>query len=178
MPYLIRMAETEALPAFELSRVNPNPARFDLKKCEAINASHLRALSPDDLAERTVPYLQAAGLLLEHITPEQRQTLLAAAPLIQERMTTLAESVHLLGFLFVPDHAFAVDEADAATLLDGGGLKVVRAAEKALLVPAASPRASAQRDQSRNSAAEGALPPASASHRSASHCASMSWSAK
>jgi glutamyl-tRNA synthetase len=122
----------EMVEAFELSRVNPNPARFDIKKAEAINASHLRALHPDDLADRIVPYLQSAELLLEDVTPEQQETLLAAAPLIQERMTTLAESVDLLGFLFVPEHAFAVDEADAAKLLDGGGLKVVRAAEKAL----------------------------------------------
>jgi glutamyl-tRNA synthetase len=122
----------EMVDAFELSRVNPNPARFDLKKAEAINATHLRALSADDLVSRIVPYLQGAGLLGEHVTPEQRETLLAAAPLIQERMTTLAEAVDLLGFLFVPDHVFAVDPADAAKLLDDNGRKVVSAAEHAL----------------------------------------------
>jgi glutamyl-tRNA synthetase len=122
----------EMVDAFELSRVNPNPARFDLKKAEAINATHLRALSADDLVSRIVPYLQGAGLLGEHVTPEQRETLLAAAPLIQERMTTLAEAVDLLGFLFVPDHVFAVDPADAAKLLDDNGRKVVSAAERAL----------------------------------------------
>ena len=36
--------------AFTIDRVNPNPARFDLKKCEAINATHLRALSTEELA--------------------------------------------------------------------------------------------------------------------------------
>jgi glutamyl-tRNA synthetase len=122
----------EMVQAFELSRVNPNPARFDLKKAEAINATHLRALSIDDLAARIVPYLQGAGLLGEHVTPEQQQTLLAAAPLIQERMTTLGEAVDLLGFLFVPDHVFQVDPADGAKLLDDNARKVVRAAEHAL----------------------------------------------
>jgi glutamyl-tRNA synthetase len=122
----------EMVAAFELSRVNPNPARFDIKKAEAINASHLRALAPDDLARRIVPYLQTAGLLLDDVTHDQQQTLRAAAPLIQERMTTLAEAVDLLGFLFVPDHVFSVDESDAASLLDDNGVKVVRAAEKAL----------------------------------------------
>ena len=34
----------EMVEAFEIGRVNPNPARFDLKKAEAINAAHLRAL--------------------------------------------------------------------------------------------------------------------------------------
>jgi glutamyl-tRNA synthetase len=122
----------EMVEAFELSRVNPNPARFDIKKAEAINATHLRALSADELASRIVPYLQGAGLLGEHVTPEQQQTLLAAAPLIQERMTTLGEAVNLLGFLFVPDHVFEVDPADAEKLLDDSGRKVVQAAEQAL----------------------------------------------
>ncbi len=53
----------EMVAAFTIDRVNPNPARFDLKKCEAINATHLRALPTEELAARVVPYLQAAGLL-------------------------------------------------------------------------------------------------------------------
>jgi glutamyl-tRNA synthetase len=122
----------EMVAAFELSRVNPNPARFDIKKAEAINATHLRALSSDELAARIVPYLQSAELLTDDVTASQHETLRAAAPLIQERMATLGESVDLLGFLFVPDHVFAVDEADAAKMLDDTGLAVVRAAEKSL----------------------------------------------
>ncbi len=40
----------EMVEAFDVGRVNPNPARFDLKKCEAINGDSIRALSPDELA--------------------------------------------------------------------------------------------------------------------------------
>ena len=35
----------EMVEAFDIEDVNPNPARFDLKKCEAINAAHVRFLS-------------------------------------------------------------------------------------------------------------------------------------
>ena len=35
--------------AFDIRRVNPNPARFDLKKFEAINAAHMRLLPVEDL---------------------------------------------------------------------------------------------------------------------------------
>jgi len=35
----------EMVTAFDIADVNPNPARFDLKKADAINASHLRLLS-------------------------------------------------------------------------------------------------------------------------------------
>ena len=39
----------EMVAAFDIRRVNPNPARFDLKKCEAINAAHMRLLAVEDI---------------------------------------------------------------------------------------------------------------------------------
>ena len=122
----------EMVAAFTIDRVNPNPARFDLKKCEAINATHLRALAVDDLADRVVPYLQRAGLLGETVADEQRRLLLSAAPLIQERMTTLGEAVDMLGFLFVSDEDFRVDPDEAAKQLGEDGRGVVKAAYAAL----------------------------------------------
>ena len=35
----------EMIEAFDISRVNPNPARFDAKKCQAINGDHVRMLT-------------------------------------------------------------------------------------------------------------------------------------
>ncbi|MDQ4008256.1 MAG: glutamate--tRNA ligase, partial [Actinomycetota bacterium] len=122
----------EMIEAFDVSRVNPNPARFDLKKCEAINAVHLRALPVEELAERMVPHLQRAGLLGDAVADEQRATLLAAAPLVSERMTVLGEAVDMLGFLFVDDENFAVDPDDAAKVLTEDGLAVVKASHAAL----------------------------------------------
>ncbi len=122
----------EMVEAFEIERVNPNPARFDLKKAEAINATHLRALPVEELAERMVPHLRRAGLLGEEVTAEQRSLLVAAAPLVQERMVTLSESVDMLGFLFAGP-SFSRDAADAAKLLETeDGRKVVSAAHDAL----------------------------------------------
>ena len=122
----------EMVAAFEIERVNPNPARFDLKKAEAINATHLRALPTDELAGRLLPFLHRAGLVSEPTTAQQEVLLRAAAPLVQERMTTLAESVDLLGFLLADDATFSRDPADAAKLLDADGTAVVRAAHEAL----------------------------------------------
>ena len=53
----------EMVEAFDVTRVSANPARFDLKKAEAINATHLRALPVGDFTARVVPYLAAAGLV-------------------------------------------------------------------------------------------------------------------
>ena len=41
----------EMVAAFDIVDVNPNPARFDLKKAEAINAAHIRLLGADDFAD-------------------------------------------------------------------------------------------------------------------------------
>jgi glutamyl-tRNA synthetase len=123
---------TEMVAAFDIRRVNPHAARFDMKKCEAINAAHLRALPDGELAERIVPYLQTARLLGDEPTDDERTMLREVAPLIQERMTTLGEAVDMVGFLFVPENDFAVDRDDAATLLDDAGTAVVRAAYDAL----------------------------------------------
>ncbi|HET7735336.1 MAG TPA: glutamate--tRNA ligase [Nocardioidaceae bacterium] len=121
----------EMIEAFDIARVNPNPARFDLKKAEAINGSHLRALSVEDLAERIVPYLQAADILGEEVTEEQRQVLRAAAPLVHERMTVLTETVDMLGFLFVD--RVEPDLADAEKMLRSDeGRAVVKASHDAL----------------------------------------------
>jgi glutamyl-tRNA synthetase len=122
----------EMVEAFRLERVNPNPARFDLKKAEAINATHLRALSLEDLTERMLPYLQQADVLPDEVTAEDRELLQRAAPLVHERMTTLAEAVDMLGFLFVDEDSFSRDPADVEKLLNQDGRTVVKAAYDAL----------------------------------------------
>jgi glutamyl-tRNA synthetase len=122
----------EMVAAFEIERVNPNPARFDLKKAEAINAAHLRALSVEDLTERMIPYLQSALVLGAEVGAEQRKLLEQAAPLVHERMTTLDESVDMLGFLFLDESRFERDPSDVEKLLDEDGRGVVKAAHDAL----------------------------------------------
>jgi glutamyl-tRNA synthetase len=123
----------EMVEAFRLERVNPNPARFDIKKAEAINATHLRALSVDDLTKRMLPYLQAAGVLPAEVDAADRELLRRAAPLVHERMTTLAEAVDMLGFLFVDDASFTRDPADVEKLLNQDGRTVTKAAYDALV---------------------------------------------
>ena len=90
----------EFVAAFDIANVNPNPARFDQKKADAINASQIRLLAAEDFKARIIPYLQSAGVLSGTITAEQDSILNAAAPLIQERITVLGEAPELLAFLF------------------------------------------------------------------------------
>ena len=122
----------EMVEAFRIERVNPNPARFDLKKAEAINAAHLRLLSVEALTEQMLPLLQRAGVLAAEVTDAQRDLLAAATPLVHERITTLDEAVPMLGFLFVDDADFERDPDDATKLLNESGRGVVKAAHNAL----------------------------------------------
>ena len=121
----------EMVEAFDITRVSANPARFDLKKAEAINATHLRALPVEEFVDRVVPYLASAGLVSDPPTPDQDRVLRAIAPMAQERMIVLSEAVGLLGFLFVDE--VELDPAAAAKQLDGpAAAEVLDAATKAL----------------------------------------------
>jgi glutamyl-tRNA synthetase len=93
----------ELTAAFDIVDVNPNPARFDQKKADAINGDHIRMLDPDDFAERLLPYL--TEYIADPPTPAEAAILREAAPLVQERMTVLSEAPGLLAFLFTVDEA-------------------------------------------------------------------------
>jgi glutamyl-tRNA synthetase len=98
----------EMVEVFDIRRVNANPARFDAKKCEAINAAHIRMLPPAELTESLVPFLAGAGLISDPPSSVERDRLSAATPLIQERINTLSEAVGMLAFLFLPDDKITI----------------------------------------------------------------------
>lgn len=116
----------EMIAAFDVADVNANPARFDPKKCLAINAAHLRLLDPGDFANRLVDFV---GSNDRDADPD---TVRAAAPLVQERIQTLREGADLIAFLLVGEDAFTVDEAAAAKQLGDAGQSVLAAAVIAL----------------------------------------------
>lgn len=99
---------TQMAEAFDIRRVNPNPARFDLAKCEAIDGAWIRLLDSDDLAERLVGYLVDRGELAS-AEGAQADLVRAAAPLVQERVSTLGEAAAMIGFLTTDTDDFAVD---------------------------------------------------------------------
>ena len=51
----------EMVAAFDVVDVNSNPARFDQKKADALNAEHIRLLSEEDFTERLRAYFAAHG---------------------------------------------------------------------------------------------------------------------
>jgi glutamyl-tRNA synthetase len=99
----------ELLRVFTLERVSPSPAVFDYQKLEWLNGVHLRMLSPEDYADRVVTYLREQGIEWDE------QLVRNAAPLVQEKIATLAEFPDYARFLFEdvpPDSALLDGRAD------------------------------------------------------------------
>ncbi|GAA3744807.1 glutamate--tRNA ligase [Streptomyces tremellae] len=98
----------EMVAAFEISAVNANPARFDLKKAEAINADHIRQLDVKAFTEACGPWLTAPHAPW---APERfdRAAFEALAPLAQTRVTVLSDITANVDFLFLDEPVW--DEA-------------------------------------------------------------------
>ena len=121
----------ELVAAFDVKNVNPNPARFDQKKADAINAAHIRLLTLDDFKSRLMPYLQSAGVVGSTLTAEEDAILTAVAPLIQERLVVLSEAPDLVSFLFKTADQIVIED-DAKAGLPENTVEVLNAAVAAL----------------------------------------------
>ena len=115
----------EFIKAFDINDVLANPARFDEKKLEAINADHIRMLEPEDFKNRLRDYLtEYTDFPADY--PEDKFAI--AADLVQTRIKVLGDAYGLLKFLVTPDGELELDEKaakknlkeDAAEPLDAG----------------------------------------------------------
>ena len=113
---------------FTIERVHSSPARFDMKKLEAINGDKIRLLTIDDLTNRIVPFLKKDGVISG--TDAEIAIVKSAVPIIQERIATLAEASAMLKFLFVTK--FEVDEAEAPKLKEEQAQSVLKKALEVL----------------------------------------------
>ncbi|AHD20374.1 glutamyl-tRNA synthetase [Rhodococcus pyridinivorans SB3094] len=119
----------EMVAAFEISKVNSNPARFDQKKADAINAEHIRLLEPEEFATRLKAYLVEHGRIGADVDDALFRT---AADLVQTRIVVLGDAWDLLKFLFVDDADFTLDEVSAAKNLKEDAALVLDASVAAL----------------------------------------------
>jgi glutamyl-tRNA synthetase len=90
------MSRDELVERFSLDRVGSSPATFDYAKLDWLNGVYLRALDPQEYADRLVAYLREQGYAWEEVR------IRAAAPLVQEKIARLGEFPGFAGFLFGP----------------------------------------------------------------------------
>ena len=116
----------EMVAAFDVVDVNSNPARFDQKKADALNAEHIRLLSEDDFTARLREYFAAHG----HHTGLDDAGFAEAARLVQTRIVVLGDAWGLLRFL--NEDAYELDPKAAAKELGPDSGPVLAAAVAAL----------------------------------------------
>ncbi|MBP5908484.1 glutamate--tRNA ligase [Streptomyces sp. LBUM 1478] len=119
----------EMVAAFDIADVNPNPARFDLKKAEAINADHIRLLDVADFTARCAPWLKApfAPWAPEDFDEARWE---AIAPHAQTRLKVLSEITENVDFLFLSEPV--EDEASWAKAMKEGSDDLLRTARAKL----------------------------------------------
>ena len=109
------MSRDELIERFSLERVQPSAATFDYQKLEWMNGVYLRALPPEEYAQRLLAYLREQGYDWDEDTVRK------AVPLVQEKIATLDQFPEFAGFLF---HEVEPNGAP----LDGGLLEAAREA--------------------------------------------------
>jgi glutamyl-tRNA synthetase len=88
------MSRDELVERFSLDRVGKSAATFDYEKLVHMNGLYLRALPPDEYADRLVIYLREQG----HDWDED--VVREVAPLVQEKIATLGEFPSFARFFF------------------------------------------------------------------------------
>ncbi|MFT3715702.1 MAG: glutamate--tRNA ligase [Gordonia sp. (in: high G+C Gram-positive bacteria)] len=114
----------EMIDAFDVRNVNSNPARFDQKKADAINAEHIRRLELNDFVGRLRHYLVEHGKLSE---PIDDAVFVPLADLVQTRIQVLGDAWDLIKFAYVSDDDFEFDEKSASKNLKADAVPVLEA---------------------------------------------------
>ncbi|MFC0600726.1 glutamate--tRNA ligase [Streptomyces palmae] len=119
----------EMVAAFDIKDVNANPARFDLKKAEAINADHIRRLDLKDFITACEPWLAAPHAPWAPESFDQA-AFAALAELAQTRLTVLSDITANVDFLFLDEPVF--DEASWTKAMKPGADALLRTAREKL----------------------------------------------
>ena len=112
----------ELCELFTVEKVHSSPARFDMKKLEAINGDKIRALTLDEFLRWSLPFLKDAGVITG--TDAEIALVKAALPIIQERIVTLSEVPQMLAFLFTTN--FAVEAESVPKISDGPSKDILK----------------------------------------------------
>ena len=89
------MTRDELVERFSLDRVGASPATFDYKKLDWMNGMYLRALSPDEYADRLLEWLR------DHGYADWDEALVRkTVPIVQDKIAKLGEYPEFAGFLY------------------------------------------------------------------------------
>ena len=97
-----RMSRQELIDAFSFEGINRSNAVVNFSEVDPIdpkalwlNGEHIRALAVEDLADRLLPFVRAAGFNVD------RARMLQITPLVQERIKLLRDVLTVADFFFI-----------------------------------------------------------------------------
>ena len=105
---------SELIARFGLDRVNRSPAKFDVKKLEALHFEHTRIMEPARFVERGVAALARAGISTASFPPEY---VAAALETAREKGKLFKDLPAFVDFYFAPDDAVPVEPETRAKAL-------------------------------------------------------------
>jgi glutamyl-tRNA synthetase len=107
------LSREQLMASFSLDRLGLADAMFDPERLLWMNGVYIRMLSPEELAERTLPYLErpegAGGLPHSIKRPLDKAYVTRVLKLEQERMKTLGEAAQMVPFFFTDDLRYQAD---------------------------------------------------------------------
>jgi len=108
---------------FRLEKINKAPAIFDYQKLEWFNGQYIRLKGDAELLELVLPYLSEKGYVEPSPSSEHRSLLLAAMPLVRERLKFLSDAPAIMAYLFedpplAPVEDFIPKKLDAARTVE------------------------------------------------------------
>ncbi|MDH7601810.1 MAG: glutamate--tRNA ligase [Armatimonadota bacterium] len=93
----------ELIEQFTLEGISTSAAVFDLARLNDLQGEHVRLLSVDDLANRLVPFLQAANYVGNPPTASEMDYLKRIVPLIQPRLVLLKDAPDMTLYFYRDD---------------------------------------------------------------------------
>lgn len=118
----------EIVESFRLEDVNQASAFFDQQKLEHINAEWIRGMDGAAFLERSAHWTAVGPWRPDAF---EAATFEAIAPLVQERVRTMAEVPHMVDFLFLDEPALDVESWEKAMVRGSAVAEILDAAVEA-----------------------------------------------
>lgn len=113
----------ELIEKFDIARIQPTPAKFNLDKLDFLNAHYINhVLTPPDFAARCLPFLVESGVISAETAtaPADKQLLIVAAcNLVKDKVKTLGEVPGEIDFIFKPAESLDYPTTDLIGKLGG-----------------------------------------------------------
>ena len=121
----------ELIKQFSMKRVSSNDAVFDIEKLNWINFQYMKKLSPEQLLDLTLPFIEKAGYVKSPLSPEQKDWLTRVVWYVRDHLYYGAQAPENVK-LFFEDLPEVTDEETLSIMKQETSGKIITAFADAL----------------------------------------------